>query len=150
MQQKHIHALAVAVSLCAATGSAFARTTPASAGRPMLGTQEGSFIAVNGSVYNPTSTGQFWVIPLEFDFAGARTVTVRGRANSGANMYCSAAFIKPDGTAVTSASMTFPANGTYTSIPLSLGSVTGGSVGAVTCFVPGPGNAILLGLDYPP
>jgi hypothetical protein len=65
-------------------------------------------------------------------------------------MYCYASFLKPDGTISQSTSVTFPANGTYTSINLSLGSVTFGSVGAVTCSVPGNAQAILTGIDYPP
>ena len=142
-------ALATLASLSALSVPASARTYMASGGRAMNGPSQASFNSPNGIVYNTTSTSETWVMPLMFDNAGARTITVRGKANVGAVLSCQAIAWKTDGTSASISSVVqFPANGQWTAIVLSLTSIPGSSVGAVSCVVSGPSNAQLLGLDY--
>ena len=129
-----------------------ARTVPASAGRAFVGANENIFNAPNGSIYKTPQDGSLysWVVPITFDFSGARTIRVRGKCPTNGNLSCQAVALKTDGTlASSSSSLTFPQNNTFTFIDSTLSSVPSGATGSVGCSFSGP-TCTLLNIDYLP
>ena len=134
---------------------AFARTIHANAGRSSIGSIADRFdssISTTAIVNNDT-TSWTWEIPIVFENPGgaARTITVRGKVSSAGFMNCGAGALSTSGALVAlSGAVAFPANGVYTSIPLTLATVPAGAVGVVQCNI-GPNKfAELSGIDYTP
>lgn len=142
--------LAVLLALGALALPVAARTLPASAGRALVGGDEGSFNAPNGTVYQVGTILRSWIIPIVFDFSGARTIRVRGKCPTNGSMSCQAVALKTDGTAAsTSLSVPFPQNNTFTFVDLTLSSVPAGATGSVGCSYQGQ-TCSLLNVDYAP
>ena len=117
---------------------ALARTTPASAGRAQLGTDESSFNATEGFVNNTSGTNKVWSVPLIFDTSGTKNVVVRGSVQSGGFMSCRAVARGTSNTVVASSStLSFPVTGVTTSVTNTSGA--SGASGATSTIVGSPG-----------
>ena len=76
---------------------------------------------------------------------------MRGMSTSSGLLSCQAfAYNTAGNLASSSATVSFPKNGTYTSVSLSLSSVPAGSMGNVGCTMSGNNTSVLLGIDYAP
>jgi hypothetical protein len=96
-----------------------------------FGTDHVNFNAAPGGVGRVSSSNSTpWVIPLTFDAPGAKTVTFKGKVQSGGTMLCEALAYDNSGTVVSSTGfIPFPVTGTFTSISLTLNTVPFGGTG---------------------
>lgn len=145
--------LVVSVAVLGASmGPAAATTTHAAIGTSFSGPDRTNFtVNTNGVTRAGSGTGS-WMMPLVFDTAGAKTITVKGRviSGSGASIVCTGLVFDNTGTQVSSSgAVTMPVTSTFTSLSLTLSTIPFGGTGIVFCNLTGPGNHTLLGLDYP-
>ena len=142
-------AVAALLMVCSSASTVFARTIVASAGRPMIGSEEGFFNAANGVVNNTNTNNKTWIMPLIFDtFNTSKTITVRGRSNVGSGSLSCQAFALSTAGSIASSSLStaFTQTAGFTFITLNLSTVPTGAVGLVACVM--NNNAALIGVDF--
>ena len=133
-----------------------ARTTNASAGRAVGGSQNTCFnvstVPGGGTagVSNVCAGGASYAVPLVVDTGGLKTFVVAGQVNAGGTLQCQIlTFTQLGAQGQFSAVMTFPPGGGMTTRSVSA-SVPGGGTGFLFCFMSGNGSARINLLDFLP
>lgn len=131
-------------------GPAAAATIHAAAGNPNVASQSGTFNVGSLGVSRAASGAGTWMIPLVFNTAGAKTITVKGRVMSGGSIVCQGLVLDNTGAVVSdSGVVTMPVTSTFTSLNLTLNTIPFGGTGVVGCSLNGVNLENLLGVDYP-